>query len=562
MRVSSPVVCVFVVVFLVVDVAFCQRGKDTKRKKTTVRTTTTTTTRTPSVKISNKLPSPGLPKPDGTITREGCSPPDVIVNGTSVPDGGGEDFASVQEVQFLGVIGPLEQKRVCKIKCLNGVWVGPLCTIDQDSKKFQPMLRQCFLSPPPPDVVMSFEGKELNLDNEVALPHGSVIEMRCSEVGMYKFVGEPSIRCGNGQWNAPLPVCQPTSIQRNFSTDVAPTITYNVVSGDAGITKSGQVVILPNSIIHFDCLLQRQNGNPSWTWTATHRQYPSGWADGIEERGLKYRLSIYYAKDTDDGIFTCTTPKGHSNEVHVRVRKVQCPTIDSLDRNRVMAVEGNKMHSQARFACMEGFNLIGPEEITCTASGTWSDSPPYCEVIQCPPLVLEDTHLRVEAHNRTYGSRVMFSCPTGYRLVGLPVIICLKNQTWSNSTPYCEAIECEPPLAPNNGRVLDTGRYLTGDFLQFTCNAGFVIVGESITVCDDKGEWTFSPPICKPACEFPGEPAHGHVVPTKFHYDIGEIVTVECLQGFRVLGAAYLRCTSTGHWSSPLAHCRPAHQHS
>lgn len=60
---------------------------------------------------------------------------------------------------------------------------------------------------------------------------------------------------------------------------------------------------------------------------------------------------------------------------------VQCPAIDSLDRNRVMAVEGNKMHSQARFACMEGFNLVGPEEITCTASGDWSENPPHCEGI-------------------------------------------------------------------------------------------------------------------------------------------------------------------------------------
>ncbi|KAG8172954.1 hypothetical protein JTE90_014136, partial [Oedothorax gibbosus] len=39
--------------------------------------------------------------------------------------GGAEDFTSVQEVQFLGVIGPLDQKRVCKIKCLNGVGWGP-----------------------------------------------------------------------------------------------------------------------------------------------------------------------------------------------------------------------------------------------------------------------------------------------------------------------------------------------------------------------------------------------------------------------------------------------------
>lgn len=86
------------------------------------------------------------------------------------------------------------------------------------SKKFQPMLRQCFLSPAPQDVIMSFEGKELHLQDEVALPHGSVIEMRCTEVGMFKFVGQNSIRCGNGHWSGPLPVCEPTSLQSNFSS--------------------------------------------------------------------------------------------------------------------------------------------------------------------------------------------------------------------------------------------------------------------------------------------------------------------------------------------------------
>ncbi|GFQ77117.1 uncharacterized protein TNCT_326771 [Trichonephila clavata] len=65
-----------------------------------------------------------------TVTREGCLPPELVVNGTNVSGTGGEDFTSVQEVQFLGILGPLEHKRMCKIKCLNGVWVGPLCAID------------------------------------------------------------------------------------------------------------------------------------------------------------------------------------------------------------------------------------------------------------------------------------------------------------------------------------------------------------------------------------------------------------------------------------------------
>lgn len=63
--------------------------------------------------------------------------------------------------------------------------------------------------------------------------------------------------------------------------------------------------------------------------------------------------------------------------------------------------------------------------------------------------------------------------------------------------------------------------------------------------------------IGKAACEFPGEPSNGHVIPTKFHYGIGEVVVVGCQPGYRVLGYQRLRCTGSGHWSTPLPHCRP-----
>ncbi len=66
--------------------------------------------------------------------RIGCASPEVLVNGSPSPDivgtVSGGNFATIEEIQFVGVIGPLEQKRVCKIKCLNGVWVGPLCALE------------------------------------------------------------------------------------------------------------------------------------------------------------------------------------------------------------------------------------------------------------------------------------------------------------------------------------------------------------------------------------------------------------------------------------------------
>lgn len=40
------------------------------------------------------------------------------------------DYTRVREVKFSGAIGPLGERRLCKIKCIGGQWVGPLC-IDQ-----------------------------------------------------------------------------------------------------------------------------------------------------------------------------------------------------------------------------------------------------------------------------------------------------------------------------------------------------------------------------------------------------------------------------------------------
>ena len=67
-----------------------------------------------------------------------------MVNGAPSPDiagtvNGGE-WGTIEEIQFVGmVMSPMiknndddetidiKQKRICKIKCLNGVWIGPFC---------------------------------------------------------------------------------------------------------------------------------------------------------------------------------------------------------------------------------------------------------------------------------------------------------------------------------------------------------------------------------------------------------------------------------------------------
>ncbi|KAH6945447.1 hypothetical protein HPB50_008501 [Hyalomma asiaticum] len=492
----------------------------------------------------------------------------------------------------------------------------------QHGGRFHSVLKSCPLAPLKPHLVVHHEGRPLTVTGLSQMAHESVLSFRCTQLGRYKFVGNATVRCLNGQWSAAMPSCLETSQQSNFSecevstgsvtagavllsqkgsptstaqttlacgrvgtslpvlfdlaspsmifpyllesresgglcgaVQVPPTILYSVEKGDHGVSEEGELVVYPETNVYLYCLYQRFSGNPQWAWTS-QRDYAKGWILSADEKQWRYELLIYKAKEHDSGTYTCTTPRGQTNEIHVKVRDVTCPPIEGYgDENRVTSDHGNQMHSKAKFACMEGYNLVGSEEVVCSPSGRWSDKAPHCVVIQCPTIPTTG-HLKMSTHNRTYGIRVHFSCPSNYRLLGPPFVTCWKNESWSDTPPTCEPIRCRSPLPPAHGRVLYGGRQYPGDSVHYTCNAGYVLIGESVSVCQANGTWSNNLPKCKPACEFPGQPAHARVVPSKFHYDIGELVTVACNAGFRLLGSAQLRCSRDGHWSHPLPHCR------
>ncbi|XP_064457944.1 locomotion-related protein Hikaru genki-like [Ornithodoros turicata] len=491
-------------------------------------------------------------------TEVACSPPEIVYNGTVFQTNGDEDFDNVYEIRFVGFFGSIDKKRACKIKCVNGAWFGPLCAVENqvgDGIRFHSVMKPCILHPLNPNIVVHQHAMPLTVTEDVELPHDTELNFRCSEVGLQKFVGNSTIRCLNRQWSAAMPNCMPTSQQHNLSVLVPPTILYTVDKGEYGISETGQLVVYPDANVYLYCLYQRHSGNPQWTWTS-ERDYAKGWVLSADEKQWRYELLIYNAKPYDSGVYTCTTPRGQTNSISVKIQDVACPPIEGdSDENRVTSDHGSRMHSKAKFACMEGYNLVGSEEVTCNPSGRWSDRAPHCVVIQCPEIP-ERGSLKISSTNRTYGVRVHFSCPPNFKLVGPPFVTCWKNETWSDTAPTCEPIRCRPPLPPANGRVLYGGRQYPGDTVHYTCNAGYVLIGESVSACGYNGTWSNSVPTCKPACEYPGQPAHGRIVPTKFHYDIGEMVMVACNTGFRLLSSPRLRCSKDGHWSNPLPHCR------
>jgi len=82
---------------------------------------------------------------DSGHSRGGCSSPHLTLNGTRVVPRSGmsPDFSTLSEVKFSAQLPSSSSKdtvivgapsaatetssRICKIKCVSGQWVGPLC---------------------------------------------------------------------------------------------------------------------------------------------------------------------------------------------------------------------------------------------------------------------------------------------------------------------------------------------------------------------------------------------------------------------------------------------------
>lgn len=59
-----------------------------------------------------------------------------------------QQFTEVSEIRFPGEIGPMGDRRLCKIRCVKGKWVGPLCATNEEGKWTTPACnnsrpRQC-----------------------------------------------------------------------------------------------------------------------------------------------------------------------------------------------------------------------------------------------------------------------------------------------------------------------------------------------------------------------------------------------------------------------------------
>uniref|UniRef100_A0A8C9J6L8 Selectin P n=1 Tax=Panthera tigris altaica TaxID=74533 RepID=A0A8C9J6L8_PANTA len=222
-------------------------------------------------------------------------------------------------------------------------------------------------------------------------------------------------------------------------------------------------------------------------------------------------------------------------------------------------------NSECSFHCAEGYELNGPSKLECLASGTWTNNPPQCIAAQCPPLKTPERGSMTclsSPEAPQYRSSCHFACEEGFALVGPEVVQCTASGVWTASPPGCEAIACEPLESPVHGSTDCaplSGPLPYNTSCSFRCADGFRLKGADVAQCTDLGRWTAPAPVCE-ALQCRDLPAPDQAQVNCSHpfgaFRYRSTCSFSCDEGLLLVGAGELRCLGTGTWSAPPPQCQ------
>ena len=95
-------------------------------------------------------------------------------------------------------------------------------------------------------------------------------------------------------------------------------------------------------------------------------------------------------------------------------------SVDYTSRGAVIGAEENVYGSVVEFACDPGYELAGPDRVTCEKNEKWSGPFPSCRPVQCAKLgLVAQTNVslkradpQLDAYH--YGDELSYSCRKGY----------------------------------------------------------------------------------------------------------------------------------------------------
>ncbi|XP_034149534.1 P-selectin isoform X7 [Esox lucius] len=347
--------------------------------------------------------------------------------------------------------------------------------------------------------------------------------------------------------------------------------------------------------------------NGLWTWIGTNKtltKEEENWATGEpNNRGNGQDcVEIYIKRQKDEAKWNdekCTKKKGavcytascseHSCSVHAdclenigsyacqcypgfkgpRCQEVmQCDTIIAPPHASISCqnpVEKFSYGSTCTVECEEGFFLVGTNSTHCSSVGNWSHSLPTCQVMQCDTIIAP-THASISCQDPvekfSYGSTCTVECEEGFVLVGTNSTHCSSVGNWSHSLPTCQVMQCDTIIAPTHASIScqdPVEKFSYGSTCTVECEEGFVLVGTNSTHCSSMGNWSHTLPTCQVSqCDTIKAPPHASMKcqdPVE-RFSYGSTCTIECEEGFVLVGTNSTHCSSMGNWSHSLPTCQ------
>ncbi|XP_059136717.1 zona pellucida sperm-binding protein 3 receptor-like isoform X1 [Peromyscus eremicus] len=161
-----------------------------------------------------------------------------------------------------------------------------------------------------------------------------------------------------------------------------------------------------------------------------------------------------------------------------------------------------------KYACHHGFKKVNTSHLVCDENGSWIYTI-FCAKKRCRnPGELVNGKIDITT-DLFLGSTIEFSCAKGYLLIGSTTSRCEvqgKGVDWSDSLPECVIVTCESPPEISNGK--HSGReedlYTYGSSVIYSCDTGFTLLGNASVICTvvnrTVGVWSPSPPACGSGC--------------------------------------------------------------
>jgi hypothetical protein len=227
---------------------------------------------------------------------------------------------------------------------------------------------------------------------------------------------------------------------------------------------------------------------------------------------------------------------------------IVCIPPSNISNGVISATASVAVGSNITYACLEGFELIGTSWSACLLNKSWSNSEPFCERILCPlPTNISHGHLNTSLP-AAYGDSITYVCEEGYNLIGSTVQRCQLNKTWSNTQPSCQPVPC-PLLSVENSQISDYETFVYGDAVAVVCNVGYRLLGRPVLSCLSNGQWNDTTPSCQQiTCDTPSNVTNAYIVPYKSKYYYGDSVTLMCNVGHELKGSAVRSCLLEGTW--------------